>query len=225
MGHTKDRQQVKKFLLVISLFTIVAGAASVYRSTQIGALEYIEHLDDEIAVINDKTYPLRDIAVYIGYQEMQVEEQAKVYDLEDTNKYWNVRGKNAMIRTAARETTLDMFIHDIIFYEMAVENNIELTAEEQCYMENQQMDFWSDLEDEGQERIGIVKEEIEEQFYRMALAQKMQQQLADNEGVDYREYTIGGDSYDRLLESNTCKINEELWKRLRFGNIVLDPKR
>ncbi len=55
----------------------------------------------------------------------------------------------------------------------------------------------------------------------MALAQKMQQTLADTEGVDYREYNVDGDMYQELLKEHTFKINESLWKRLNFGKIIV----
>lgn len=218
-------EQTKKFLLLISIFTIVAGVAALYRSTQMGTLEYIEHLDETIVTVDGTSYALQEAAIYIGYQELQVEEQAKVYDLKDTNKYWNVRGNDAMIRTAAKKSAMDMLIHDAIFFEMATKEQLELTKEEVIYVENQRIDFWSDLEEVGRERIGIKEKELGEQFYRMALAQKMQQKLADEKGIDYKEYTIGGDSYAELLASHTYEIKEELWERLSFGNIVLDPKR
>lgn len=221
MRYRSEKQQIKIFLLGVSLLTIIAGIAAVYRGSHIGAIAYTEHLNEVILTIDKKEYLLRDAAVYIAYQEMQVDKQAKVYDLENPNAYWNVRGEDAMVRTKARNAAMDMLIHDCIFYEMAVEKGIELESEEKQYMQNQQKDFWSDLEEEGQARIGVGEKELAWQFEKMALAQKQQQILADEAGVDYEEYTIGGDSYEQLLESYTYKIQEKLWDKLRFGKIVL----
>ena len=117
---------------------------------------------------------------------------------------------------------MDMMIHDVIFYEMAVEDNVTLTQEEITYMENQKSDFWSDLEEEGWIRLGVSEDEITQTFEMMALAQKEQQLFADKMGVDFREYNINGDSYQELLSEHTYEINEKLWERINFGNITLD---
>ena len=114
-----------------------------------------------------------------------------------------------------------MAVHDEIFYQMADKNQIELNQKETEYMENQKLDFWNDLEEEGQTRLGVSFEEISDTFEHMALAQKMQQTLADTEGVDYREYNVDGDMYQELLKEHTFKINESLWKRLNFGKIIV----
>ena len=95
-----------------------------------------------------------------------------------------------------------------------------MTAEETSYMENQKIDFWNDIE-EGRERLGVSEEEVEETFRKIALAQKRQQILAEEMGVDKEEYDIKGDMYQELLEDHTYQINETLWKRLNFGNITI----
>ena len=90
------------------------------------------------------------------------------------------------------------------------------------YMENQKTDFWSDLEEEGRERIGVSEEEIGRTFSQMAYAQKQQKLLSEEEGVDYREYNVNGSEYEALLQKHTYQVNEKLWKRLNFGKIIYD---
>ncbi|MBO5303353.1 MAG: hypothetical protein J6A92_04830 [Lachnospiraceae bacterium] len=225
MKITKEKRQIAVFLLSVLVLVIAAGSASVYRAGQMGKVSFLEHLDEEIVVIDEESYPLRELAFYLAYQESTVEEQAKVYDMENIKSYWNLRSENNFLRFQARDTAMEMMVHDTIFFRLAEKENISLTAEEETYMLNRQMDFWNDLEEEGQERLGVSEEEIKEVFYRMALAQKQQQLLADSEGVDYREYNIGGKYYATLLAKHSYQINEELWERLDFGNIIFAPGR
>ncbi len=225
MKNIREKRQIAKFLLSVVLLVIVAGSASVYRARQIGKVPFIEHLNEEIVIIDDKSYPLRELAFYLAHQERTVEEQAKVYDLKNIKSYWNLRSERSFLRLQARDIAMEMMVHDTILYQLAVSYDTKLTEEEEQYMLNQKMDFWNDLEEEGQERIGVSEDEIEEAFYKMALAQKQQQLLADSQGVDYREYNIEGEYYAALLAEHNYQINEELWERLDFGNITLAPGR
>lgn len=225
MREVIKNRQVLKFLLLVGIFIVIAGTAAVYRAQHIGKVSYLEYLDTEIVTIDEETYPLRALAFYIAYQEKMVEEQARIYDLENVNDYWNLRSKHSFLRLESKDIAIRMMIHDTLFYAMAEETGLVLTKEEENYLLNQKMDFWNDLEEEGQKRIGVSEEEIEEVFYQMALAQKQQQLFADEQGVDYREYNIKGDYYAAFLEEHDYQINEKLWERLDFGNITLAPGR
>jgi hypothetical protein len=179
-------------------------------------------MDEVVLTVDDREYKLRDLAFYLAYEEMIINGQAKVYSLDNTKKYWNIHTNGSFLRVAGRDTAMEQAIHDAIFYQMAEDEGVELTEDEWTYMENQEMDFWSDLEDEGREGLGITEEELKEVFRQMALAQKEQQALADEEGVDYREYNSKGTRYEALLEQHTYQYNKKLWKRLNFGNITVN---
>lgn len=225
MRNMREKRQIAGFLLSVLLLVVISGSAAFYKLGQVEKISYLEHLDEEIVVIDEKSYPLRELAFYLAYQEKNVEEQAKVYDWENRKSYWNLRSKDNFLRLQARDTAMEMMIHDTIFYHLAEREKLVLTAEEETYMLNQKKDFWNDLEEEGQERIGVSEAELEDVFYRMALAQKEQQILADSQGVDYQEYTIEGECYAALLAEHSYQINEKLWERLDFGNITLAPER
>ena len=208
--------------LMAAVLIVGAAAASWCRAQSIAKVIYSEHLDDVAVTVDGMQYRFRDIAFYLAYEEQMVQEQAEVYDLKDTNEYWNLRTERSYLRQDAKNMAMDMAVHDAIFYQMALEENMELTKEEETYMSNQRMDFWNDLEEEGQQKLGVSEEEIKETFYHMALAQKQQQLTADEAGVDYREYDVDGSAYEALLEEHTYQINEKLWERLNFGKITLD---
>ena len=66
---------------------------------------------------------------------------------------------------------MDMAVHDVIFYRMAEEEELSLSEDEKQYVENKSDDFWNDLEEEGQKRLGVSKGEIDDTFLHMGLAQ------------------------------------------------------
>ena len=222
MKKKRKIRETTLFNMIMLMLTLAIGASSWVRARSIGKLSYLEHLDDTIVTVDGTDYKCRNLAFYLAYQEMTTEEQARVYDLEQTDKYWNAHANGSFLRLEAKDQAMDMAIHDIIFYEMAQKESVSLTSEELAYVENMRMDFWSDLEEEGRERLGVSEDEISEVFLRMGLAQKHQKELAQREGVDYREYYVNGSAYQKLLEEHTYEIKEKLWKRLNFGKIILD---
>lgn len=216
----REKRQAALFTAAMFILLLAVILAAWYRAKNIEKISYLEHLDDTAVTVDETEYKFRDLAVYLARQEYVVEEQAKAYDYENTNLYWNLHTNGSFIRVEARNLAMDMAVHDIIFYRMALEDGYELTEEETSYMENQKMDFWNDLE-EGRERLGVSEEEVKETFQQMALAQKRQQILAEEMGVDKEEYDVDGNMYQELLEEHTYQINEKLWKRLNFGNITI----
>lgn len=221
MKYSKSRREA-----VISTAFMLFLAASVILSLWIRAkkmekIPYLDHLDDVAVTIDETEYLFRDMAFYLARQEQVTEEQARAYDLERPSRYWNLHTNGSFIRLEAKDAAMDMMAHDVLFFEMAKERGLSLSSEETEYVENQEMDFWYDLEDEGQERLGVSKEEIGKTIYRMGLAQKAQQVLADETGVDYREYNVSGSYYQELLQKHEYKVNEALWERLNFGSITL----
>lgn len=220
MKKENQKRQTRLAVLAVILVIVCSAAVSQYRAESMRKLSYLEHMDDKAVTVDGEDYKLRDLAFYLAYEERIVEEQARVYNLDNTREYWNMHTNQAFIRVEARDMAMDMAVHDIVFYQLAQEYELTLTAEEERYMENQKMDFWNDLE-EAQGRLGVSEEEMGETFVRMALAQKAQQKLADSKGVDVREYHVGGSMYEDLLEEHTYQVNEKLWKRLNFGRITV----
>ncbi len=217
--------QVRESTMFTTIMLVLVAAVAIsswVRAHRIGKISYLEHLEDTAVTIDGTEYKFRDLAFYLAHQEMVIQEQARIYDFKHTSKYWNVHANGSFVRLEGRDQAMEMAVHDVIFYRMALEHEIRLTPQETEYMENQKMDFWNDLEEEGQARLGVSKEEIDEVFYHMALAQKQQEILADEEGVDYREYNADGSAYQKLLEEHTYEINESLWERLNFGKIVVE---
>lgn len=216
----RRRQSAVVAVFMFALFAAVILSVWI-RAKRMEKIPYLDHLDDVAVTIDGTEYLFRDMAFYLAYQERMTEEQAKAYDLKNPSRYWNLHTNGSFIRLEARDAAMDMLVHDVLFYQMAMERGLSLSSEEMEYMENQEADFWSDLEEEGQERIGVSREEISRAFDRMGLAQKAQQIFADEAGVDFREYNMNGSLYQKLMQEHEYKVNEALWERLNFGNITI----
>ena len=81
---------------------------------------------------------------------------------------------HTFLREQAKQTVVDMTIHDTLFYQMATAEKITLSEEEEQYLANDQQDFWSDLTEEQRARLGVDEETIDASMRKMALAQKYQ---------------------------------------------------
>ena len=116
-----------------------------------------------------------------------------------------------------------MAIHDEIFYQMAMEEDVALSEEEWEALANYQADVWTDMtEDEKEKRLGVTQEEINQTLEKMAYAQKYQTVYALLSNQDYEDYDYGTDAYEELLEQQEYEINNNVWERITFGKVTLD---
>ena len=173
--------------------------------------------------MDDQAITLKDFAFYVAYEEMNVEEQAYVYEPGNTSKYWNLHIDGEFVRIAARNSAVDMAIHDRIFYDMALEDGVELDDEEMQFLINSQQDFLSDISDYGGiEKLGVDEEVICSSMEKAALAQKYQEVYAELNGKEISDYDFSAEGYKALLADTDYKINKEVLERLDFGNITLE---
>ena len=124
----KTRNVVTIILIVVLAYLLLRNGIGTRR---IEPVDYPQSLDRVAAVINGDKLTLRDLAFYVAYEENQVEQQALAYDAGDTSKYWNLHTNGTYVRVAARNATIQMLVHDEIFYQMAVSEGIELNEEEE----------------------------------------------------------------------------------------------
>lgn len=214
----------KSILIVVIVIGIIAGLGyySYHTNKMKENLVYKDVLDETAVTVDSKALLVRDMAFYVAYEERTVEDQAEIYDDEDTNAYWNLHINGEFMKVTARNAAMNMAVHDEIFYEMAQAEGISLSEEETATLEQKQSDFWMDLSDEAKERLAVSQDEINEVMGRMALAQKYQNIYAGMQGAGYEDYDFEGDAYLKLKEQHQVVINEKVWDRLDFGNITLN---
>jgi hypothetical protein len=218
------RYPVRKWCLTAVLLLILAGMAfySYWKGSLRSKLVYPESLDLVAATVNGNELTLRDVAFYVAYEEDEVEQQAYVYNPDDTNIYWNMHANYTYIRKAARNAAIQMAIHDELFYRMALDEGITLNDEEESILAEKSEETWTDLVDYGKDvRLGVTREDMEQTLRKIAYADKMQYIYANMQGLDEEDYDFTSDSYLDFLGKQDYKISEDVWGRVDFGNVTL----
>ena len=200
-----------RFTIILVLILIVVIAFSFQSKEKKEYLVYNEALDKTAVTVDDVSLTLKDIAFYVAYEEKTVQEQ-----------YWNVYTDGQFVKLTAKQAALDMAVHDEIFYQMAVAEGVKLDVTEQEYLENDESDFWSDLEDWQREQLGISEEELDSEMEKIALADKYQSIYAEMNQKEYEAYNFNGEAYEALLSEHKYSVNEKVWDRVDFGSVTLD---
>lgn len=180
-----------------------------------------EHLDETALVLDGQEYPLRAFAFYIAYEEQLIQEQALLYNAENPNAYWNTHMNGHFVRVRARTEAMNLAIHDFLLYELAMEMGMELDDGQIKYAKSRCEDFWMDIGETAQERLGVPKEEMEETLLRMALAQAYQELIAAMDDVPVEDYNAEGAAYEKLLDTHTYKIKKSVWEGISMGHVTL----
>ena len=218
-------QSIKKFrvLWIFAIgFAVLAFVAN-YTRTSREDIVYHEALDLVVATVEEQEITLRDFAVYVAHQEATVQEQAKIYDPEDTHKYWNVHTDGTYISHAARNQAMAMAIHDELFYQLSQEFSVSFTEDEMQTLQNDVDDFWYDLTDDGKEQmLGITKEDVYNSMYKIACAQKGQLICAGIDGVAYEDYDFNQEEYLDFLADYKYEVKERVLYRIDFGDVTLE---
>lgn len=215
------KKQYVKIILIVGILAVAAyGVYYGLQSRQ--TLVYAEHLEDVCVTVDGRDLTLADVAFYVVYEETKVEQQAEIYNADNTKDYWNGHVNGIFIQADAKRTALGMAAHDAIFYNAAVEKGLELTEEDKEYLENSRTDFWMDLYDEQMDNLPVSDEQINESIDKMALAQKYQRWIAEQNGRTYNEYDWDGYDYEQLVEaSHKIEENDSVWNRVNVGEVSL----
>ena len=224
-GIQPVRGGIHRFFITIVLAAIIIFfvAGTRWENRKRDPLVYRESLEKEAVTVNGQNLTLRDLAFYVAYEEAQVEPKALLYDEENPTRYWNANMGGTYVRVAARDAAMQMAIHDEIFYQMALQEGIGLSEEEEKYLQQAEEDFWSDLsEDGGDKRMGITKDDIFNTMRKITFAEKYQQIYAELHNRSYEEYDFTGEAYQKLLSKQDYKIHEKVWKRVSFGSVSLN---
>ena len=210
------------FVVTLVFIVVLLAVVSFGQWNARKELVFADSLTEVAVTVDGSELTLSDMAFYIAYQENKIEETARIYNMEDTGEYWALHGGQMFLREEAKQTTIDMAIHDEIFYQMALAEGIELTEDECEHLANDQYDFWNDLEEEQQQALGVEQEVINESMRRIALAEKYQYLFAEMSGESFEAYTIGEPAYERLLEKHDYEVEDSVWDRVDFGGITVD---
>ena len=166
------KKQVIAIVGILAATAIMIYLAALYGNRN--RFDYLKDLDKTVFTLDGTDYQLRDMTYYIARQEMEIEKQAMVYDPDDTNAYWGLHTNGKFIRLEAKRAVLDRVVHDMMFYEAAKKEGMELDEKEKQYARDSASDLCYDLSDEQKERAGLTDEEIYEMTDKAALVEKYQ---------------------------------------------------
>ena len=228
MPELKGKADGKLINQVVAIVGILAATAiMIYLAALYGnrnRFDYLKDLDKTVFTLDGTDYQLRDMTYYIARQEKEIEKQAMVYDPDDTNAYWGLHTNGKFVRLEAKRAVLDRVVHDMMFYEAAKKEGMELDEKEKQYARDSASDLCYDLSDEQKERAGLTDEEIYEMTDKAALAEKYQKVLADKEGENFGAYDYNGKAYEKMLEEHKLKVKKKFWDKVPFGNVTLNHK-
>ena len=217
---SENKSQKKRIWFITILILLVLLLISLFASERRGKIVYREYLSEDILTVDGEKLQLGDLAMYIAYEELKVEDEAAAYDYYDTNKYWNLHTSGRFVKEVAKTHVIEMAVHDEIFYRQAMAEKLTLDEKEEEQLRSRQEDFWTDMTEEQQERLGVDKAEMDRQLEKAALAQKYQNQIAAENNSDFD--SAGAEPYEQILKEHKYKLNEKLWDRVDFGNIILN---
>lgn len=215
------KRKLRVTVILLMLVAVIAVAAKMDRERK-QELIYAESLDVVAVTVDDVELTLRDIAVYVVYQEKTVQKDAVVYDYEKPSKYWNAYTNQYFVRSLAEKSVRNMAVHDEIFYQMALAEGLVLDEQEEAYLLNEQKDFLMDLSKEQMERLGVTEDDLLEALRKIALANKCQSILAQSNGLYYEDYDYTGAVYELMLSEHDVKVDESVWDRIAVGNITVN---
>lgn len=195
---SENKSQKKRIWFITILILLVLLLISLFVSERRGKIVYREYLSEDILTVDGERLQLGDLAMYIAYEELKVEDEAAAYDYYDTNKYWNLHTSGRFVKEVAKTHVIEMAVHDEIFYRQAMAEKLTLDEKEEEQLRSRQEDFWTDMTEEQQERLGVDKAEIDRQLEKAALAQKYQNQIATENNSDFDGYSPGQSHMSRF---------------------------
>ena len=190
---SENKSQKKRIWFITILILLVLLLISLFASERRGKIVYREYLSEDILTVDGEKLQLGDLAMYIAYEELKVEDEAAAYDYYDTNKYWNLHTSGRFVKEVAKTHVIEMAVHDEIFYRQAMAEKLTLDEKEEEQLRSRQEDFWTDMTEEQQERLGVDKAEMDRQLEKAALAQKYQNQIAAENNSDFDGYSAGAE--------------------------------
>jgi len=216
----KRRANTRAILTTVCIVLILINIINM-RNQNFKSTKFPDIQDEWLVRVDDIEYTANDLAFYIAYEEGSVEEQAVLYNPKNPNEYWNVHTNGEFIRSSAKNTCMNMAVHDFVMYSLALDRGVSLDEEEKEVAKNNATDFWDDLGEGRQPLLLISEEELEASVQMVALAEKMQKVLAEENSKSQITYAFDGMGYNELLEEHKVEINSEVWDKLSFGNITV----
>lgn len=226
--RSKKYNNVTVVYIVFAIVSITVFLLIHYKG---GNFIYNEHLEESVLTVsyqNDTELTidvnLQEMAYYIINVEGDIQEMAYQYDSDNPSKYWSVRVKTFYnMRDYAKDLSMDTCIRDNVYYLEAVKSGMTLTEEEERLASEDARMIMKNL---NGRQMGVADFTIDVLFNiekKLHLATKYVNSLVEN-GYTMEELELEGSYYEELKELYIFSENEELWEKVKLGNLTVKSK-
>ena len=205
-------------LLLLAVVIVVMFVYAIHRNSMIQPIDYGGNLNDVAVTVDGDELTLRDLSFYVLYEEMTVENEAIVYNKNNTRDYWNLHANGIFFKSAAKKYVMEMAVHDYLFYREGLESGIELSEDEKETLLESYSDFLDDLLLIQRDSPLYDEELIKDTMEHIAIAEKYQAYLAGRDETTYAGYGYDGYDYKNYLKNHEVKINKSVWERVSIGD-------
>lgn len=232
----KKKDKKVLFICLLLFGVILALAVLSVRGRHRKIFDYEAHLDDTVLSVDETQVTLREFGYYIYEVEEYVNQQAKAYDPNNPQSYWNIHfsagKKSRFLKNMAKDTAVNTCLAEIIYADMAEQNGYELTTEEKNAAMEQAAELLSKMTKAQIEKTGLTKELVQKIELRKALAARYAEdyvQKVDLHGYEGNplELISGNGAYfqDTILPKHHVKFAKKLLNELHFGKITVNLKK
>ncbi len=215
-GRTTAFAKIAAFVLVLVAVTLTGCSTA-----RIHEVNFWSNLDKKVLTVDNNEYTLRDMVMYVAYEENLVEDQANIYDSSNPLSYWNVHTNGEFVRVRARTEAMNMAISDIIFSDIGHEYGVKLSVAEDAHAGMVFSDFWDDLSEAQQELMADVYDDMKATALSMAYAQKSREIYAESIGVTVDDISVDSTIYDEIKTRYNIVVEESIWKGIGFGKVTI----
>lgn len=236
--HIKEKAQKKRTPQEIKEIKITVVFVSVVILVIIGIFafshirwknhfSYEKSLDETLFTYSGGKAKLRDITYYIMIEEEAVNEAATAYDADNVKAYWNLHINNSFVSDEAKQKALDYCTRDILYAQLAREEGIEVTIEQDMEIQKKTKNILEGLT-EKQKALGLTGEDIYTALVNNQLAdnyviwQAEERELTMTEKVLSAYYGINSKFFQTTKGKAEFKLNKDLWAEITLGDLTIE---
>lgn len=209
-------ENVKKRIVTLAvLFTMVLFCGC-------GKKEFIplEHLQDTMVTVNGTVLTLDDLGFYIQNTEATVQKQAYLYDQNDPGAYWRLHVNGRFVKEMVKDGIIDTAVHDTLFCQLAKQDGISLTAEEEEIVRTKAEEYYSELTTFQKEGLALDESDIVKAMEQIGLSEKYREYFCIEHSCEPEDAAVGGAAYSTFLAS--CEVQvEKAWDEVPVGHVTL----
>ncbi len=222
------REEKRLAITAIAIAVVVIIGISIFSINRWNnRFSYEKCLDETLFIYSDKEVELRAVTYYIMVEEEAVNQAAQAYDPLNTNAYWGLHLNEGFVKDKAKETALNYCVRDILYAQVARENELRLSEEVIADLELKAKEIYNGLT-QKQLDLGMTEDDIYQALYNNKLADEWVLLMAKKDKVTISEavlsarYGINSYYFKTIKVKYGFQLNEELWAEISLGHLTLE---